>query len=122
MACELKEKRSDKRRKYGDFMRVTDNNTHELLGYLSEISLRGFKLETPKVLTVKKDYTLRLEYTSEVADKPYIVFVARAKWSQPDHIIPNEYIEGFQIVSISPSEQEIYQSIVERYGPPKHKW
>ena len=103
-------------------MRVTDNYTYELLGYLSEISLRGFKLDTQKVLTVKNDYTLRLEYASEAADKPYIVFFARAKWSQPDPITPNEYIVGFQIVSIAPSEQKIYQSIVEKYGPPKHKW
>ncbi len=117
-----KEKRKDKRRNNGSYMRVTDNNTHELLGYLCEISPQGFKLETPKVLAIKKDYTLRLEYTFEVADKPYIVFIARAMWSQPDAIIPNEYIEGFRIVSIAPSEQEIYQSIVENYGPPKHKW
>jgi hypothetical protein len=115
-------KRSDIRRKYGDYMRVTDDSTHELLGYLSEISLRGLKLECPKVLTVNKDYTLRLEYTSDVADKPYVVFVARAVWIQPDNVIPNEYIGGFRIVSISPSEQEIYQSIVENYGPRKHKW
>ncbi|MGA2505637.1 MAG: PilZ domain-containing protein [Anaerolineales bacterium] len=117
-----KEKRREKRFKYGYYMRVTDNNTHEILGYLSEISLRGFKLEGPKILTVKKDYALRLEYTSEVIDKPYIVFIARVMWSQPDLIIPNEYIQGLRIISISPSEQEIYQSIVEKYGPPKHKW
>jgi hypothetical protein len=117
-----KENRHDDRHKFGFYMRVTDNNTHELLGYLTEISLRGFKLDTPKILAIKKDYALRLEYTSDVADKPFIVFVARAKWSQLDPITPNEYIVGFQIISISPSEQEIYQSIVENYGPAKHKW
>ena len=117
-----KENRSDERHKFGFYMRVTDNNTHELLGYLSEISLKGFKLDTPKVMTVKKDYTLRLEYASVVEEKPYIGFIARAKWSQPDPITPNEYIVGFQIVSISPSEREIYQNIVENYGPLKHKW
>lgn len=103
-------------------MRVTDNITHELLGYMSEISRGGFKLETPKVLIVEKDSTLRLEYTSEVKDKPFIVFVARVNWILPDPITPNEYIVGFQIVSISPPEEEIYQSIVENYGPPKHEW
>jgi hypothetical protein len=70
--------RKDERRKYGDYMRVTDNSTEELIGYLTEISLGGFRLESPKTLTVEKDYTLRLEYTSEVKDKPYIVFVVRA--------------------------------------------
>ena len=103
-------------------MRVTDNNTYDLLGYLSEISLQGFKLDTQKVLTVKKDYTLRLEYAIEEKDKRYIVFVARAKWSQPDPITPYEYILGLQIVSMAPSEQEIYQNIVENYGQSKSQW
>ncbi len=117
-----REKRSDERRKHGFYMRVTDNNTHERLGYLTEISLRGFKLDTPKILETKKDYALRLEYTSEVVEKPFIVFIARAKWSQLDPITPNEYIVGFQIVSISPAEQEIYLGIVEHYGLFEHKW
>jgi hypothetical protein len=112
----------EERHKNGDYMRVTDNNTHELLGYLCEISLGGFKLESPKILTVEKDYTLRLVYTYEVIDTQYIVFTARIKWSKADLITPNEYIYGLQIVDISPSEQEIYQNIVENYGPPKHKW
>ena len=103
-------------------MRVLDNSTHELLGYLSEISLKGFKLESPKVIPIHKGFTLRLEYTSEVEDKPYIVFIARAVWIQPDPVIPNEYIVGFRIVDISPSEQEIYKDVVEKYGPPKPRW
>lgn len=117
----MKERR-DERHTHGYYMRVTDNSAGDLLGYLSEISLGGFKLESPKDLTVKKDYTLRLEYTSGVKDKSYIVLVARVKWIKPDPITPNEYIYGFQIVDILPFEQEIYQSIVENYGPPKHKW
>jgi hypothetical protein len=114
--------RTDERRKYGDYMRVTDNFTHELLGYLTEISLGGFRLDSPKALKVKKDYTIRLEFASADADKPYVVFVARVKWVRPDPVIPGEYIQGFKIVSISPAEKEIYQSVVKQYGPPRHKW
>ena len=116
------ENRSDERHEHGFYMRVTDNNTHELLGYITDVSLRGFKLDTPKILTVKKDYTLRLEYTSEFVEKPFIVLIARVKWSRLDPITPNEYIVGFQIVNISPPELEIYQSIVKNYGVFKHKW
>ena len=90
-------------------MRVTDNYTHELLGYLTEISLGGFRLDSSKALKVKKDYTVRLEFTSGVADKAYVVFVARTKWIRPDPVIPGEYILGFKIVSISPGEKEVYQ-------------
>ena len=61
----LTERRKDERHKNGDYMRVTDNNTGEIIGYLTEISLGGFRLETPKALLVEKDYTLRLEYAIE---------------------------------------------------------
>ncbi len=103
-------------------MRVMDNDTEEILGYLTDISLGGFRLESPKNLAVEKDYTLRLEYAVEERDMRYIVLIARVRWSQPDPIEPYEYILGFQVVSIAPSEQEIYNSLVENYGPPKHKW
>ncbi len=103
-------------------MRVMDNDTEEILGYLTEISLGGFRLESPKNLTVEKDYTLRLEYAVEEKDMRYIVLIARARWSQPDPIEPYEYILGFQIVSIAHPGQEIYKGIVENFGPPKHKW
>jgi len=103
-------------------MRVTDNNTHELVGYLSDISPRGFKLDSQKALTANKDYALRLDLTAEISDKSYIAFVARARWNQPDPIDPFGHNEGFQIVNISPYDQEIFQRIVEKYGTPESKW
>jgi c-di-GMP-binding flagellar brake protein YcgR len=118
----LTERRKYDRHKNGVYMRVTDHDTDEIMGYLTEISLGGFRLESPKNLAVDKDYTLRLEYAIEEKDMRYIVFVARAKWIQPDPIEPFEYILGFQIVDIAPSEQEIYRTIVENYGQSKPRW
>ncbi len=114
-----KDKRKDKRRKFGYYMRVTDDTTHEVVGYLSDVSPRGFKLECRTPLVVKKEYTLRLEMTYELADQPYISLEARALWSQPDPITPNEYIEGFKIVRISASDEVIFQRIVEKYSKPE---
>ena len=102
-------------------MRVTDNNTHEVVGYLSDISPLGFKLESQKALNIKKEYTLRLEMISEITNQPYITLVARAMWSKPDPITPNEFVEGFRIVNISLNDQEIFHRIVERYGKPESK-
>jgi hypothetical protein len=116
------ERRNIKRRKFGYYMRVTDNNTQELVGYLSDISPRGFKLDSQKPLTSNKEYALRLDLTAEISNKSYIAFIARAMWVQPDPINPNEHNEGFQIVSISPNDQEIFQRIVEKYGTPESKW
>jgi len=114
------ERRYNKRLKFGYYMRVIDNNTQEHLGNISDISLRGFRLDSQKALTVNQDYTLRLDQTSMISDKPYIVFDARAMWGQRDPIIPNEYNEGFQIIGISQHEEEIYQCIMEKYGVPEN--
>jgi hypothetical protein len=116
------DRRIIKRRKFGYYMRVIDTDTHELVGYLSDISPQGFKLDSQKALPVNQDYALRLDLTPEISDKAYIAFVARTKWDQPDPIDPNIRNEGFQIVSISPFDQEIYQRIVEKYGRPESTW
>jgi hypothetical protein len=84
-----------------------------------DIIPHGFKLESQKPLKVKKEYTLRLEMTYELADQPYISLEARALWSQPDPITPNEYIEGFKIIRISANDEGIFQRIVEKYSKPE---
>lgn len=116
------ERRLTERRKFGYYMRVMDNNTGELVGYLADISPRGFKLDSKQALNVNKDYSFRLDLTPEISDKPHIAFVARAKWSQPDSNDPYMYNDGFQIVSITPRDEEIYQRIVVKYGSPESKW
>jgi hypothetical protein len=103
-------------------MRVLDNNTQELVGYLADISPRGFKLDSKQALLVNKDYALRLDLTPEISEKPYIVFVARTRWSQPDSTDPFAHNEGFQIVSIAPRDEEIFQRIVQKYGTSETKW
>ena len=117
-----REKRREQRLSHGFYMRVLDESTHALLGYISQVSQRGFRLDCLKPLPVEKDYTLRLEYTSVVEDKPYIIFTARVVWCRPDEIIPNEYYAGFTITAISTFDQGIYQGIVEKYGKFEHKW
>lgn len=116
------ERRFTARRKFGYYMRVMNNNSGELVGYLADISPRGFKLDSKQALQVNQDYTLRLDLTSEISDKPYIIFVARARWSQPDVNDPYMFNDGFQIVTISPRDEEIYQRIVVKYGTPEPKW
>jgi hypothetical protein len=110
------ERRNINRRKFGYYMPVIDNRTQQCIGYLSDISSQGFKLDSQKPLTVNTDFSLRLDLTPEISKRAYIVFFARVIWSQLDPINPNDYINGFQILSITPGEQEIFQRIVETYG------
>lgn len=103
-------------------MRVIDNETHELVGYLSDISSGGFKIDTKKALPINQDYTLRLDLTTEISDKAYIAFVVRAMWNKSDPLDPASQNQGFQIINISAYEKEIYQRIVDKYGKPESIW
>lgn len=116
------ERRVHKRRKFGYYMRVLDNTTSELIGYLTDISPRGFKLDCPKAIPENKDLTVRIELTPDVSDRSFIVFIARAKWSKPDSLDPFTTVHGFQVINISPHDEEIFNRMYERYGSPERNW
>ena len=97
-------------------MRLVDNDTQNLVGHLVDISSGGFKLDSQSPIPVNKDFRLRMELTSEVANKPAMVFVARSKWCQIDPLDPFIYNVGFQLVSISPSDLDIINRMMEKYG------
>src|SRR5512133_3691874 len=117
-----RERRSSNRRKFGYYMPVFDNNTQKIIGYLSNISSGGFKLESQKSLSPNSVYNLRLDLTPEFSRRSNIGFFARVVWSQPDPLSPMEFVHGFQIVSISPEEQAIFERIVAKYGVAESKW
>lgn len=110
------ERRDIKRRKFNYYMRVLENGSLQLMGYLSDISPRGFQMECPHQVATNRDYNFRLELTPDIADKSFITFLARCRWSKPDEMDPTLYDAGFQIVNISPHDNEIFQRMVIRYA------
>jgi len=116
------ERRHNPRRKFAYYMRVADNSTLDVIGDLTDISPHGFKLDRTKPPVPNKDYTMRLDLTPEISDRSFIIFVARSKWSNLDPTDPNSFIEGFQLMNISPHDQEIFNRIVEKYGAKESSW
>jgi hypothetical protein len=45
-----------------------------------------------------------------------MVFVARSKWCRPDHVDPNTFSVGFEIVHMAPNDLTIFQRMFEKYG------
>jgi hypothetical protein len=97
-------------------MRVLNDDTQEILGHMVEVSAIGLQLETTVPLPLQKDYYLRLELTPDLADRPFMIFIARTKWCKMDVIEPNLYHVGFQVVEIMPDDREIFLHIVAKYG------
>ena len=109
-------KRKINRRDFTYYMPVTDDLTKQLVGYLSDISTGGFKLDSPKEIRPGQDFRLQIELTADIADKTSMVFIARSKWSRRDHVDPNTFNVGFEIINISPSDMAIFQRMFEKYG------
>ena len=112
----MNERRRLSRRDFSYYMRLVDNDTQELVGHLVDLSSGGFKLDSQKPIPLNKDYRFRMELTSEVADQPYMVFLARSRWCQVDPLDPFIYNVGFQLLTISPSGFEIFNRMMEKYG------
>jgi PilZ domain-containing protein len=112
----MADKRKINRRDFNYYMKVTNDVTKDLLGYLSDISTGGFKLDSQKQIAPGQDFRMHIELTPEIADKNSMVFIARSKWCHPDYIDPNSFNVGFEIVNISPSDMLIFQRMFDKYG------
>jgi hypothetical protein len=104
------------RKDFSCYMQLIDHDTQELVGHLADISSGGFKLDSLGPIPPNKDYRFRLDLTSEVANKPYMVFVARSKWCKVDPLDPFCYNVGFQLIDITSEDNEIFKRMIERYG------
>ena len=104
------------RKDFSYYMQIFNNETQELVGHLADISSGGFKLDSLSLIPPNIDIQFRLDLTSEVANKPFMVFVARSKWCKVDPLDPFCYNVGFQLIGISPKDVEIFNRMIENYG------
>jgi len=112
----MPERRRMDRRAFSYYMRLMNERTGELVGHLADISTGGFKMESPKPIPSNADFRFRIELTSDVANVPFLVFSARSKWCQRDHIDHNTFNVGFQIIDMNPADVEIFSRMFEKYG------
>jgi hypothetical protein len=112
----MADKRKINRRDFSYYMQVTNDITKEILGYLSDISTGGFKLDSQKAIAPGQDFRLHIELTPDIAEKNSMVFIARSKWCHPDHIDPTSFNVGFEIMNMSPGDMTIFQRMFDKYG------
>lgn len=112
----MADKRKKDRREFTYYMQVKDEATKQIIGYLSDISTGGFKLDCPRQIPPGQDFRMQIDLTADVADKTTMVFIARSKWCRPDHIDPTSFNVGFEIINMAPSDMMIFQRIFEKYG------
>ena len=112
----MPEQRKLDRRDFSDYLRLMNENTGELVGHLADISTGGFRLESKSPIVADLEFLLRMDITSDFADKDHLVFTARSRWCQIDPIDPTLYNVGFQLIDIAPEDVELFIQIFEKYG------
>ena len=110
------ERRRIERRSFSYYMPVSDFATSQQAGVMTDISPGGFKLDSRQPIPAGKVNRFRLNLTSDLAPRAFLVFSGRSKWCQPDTLYPSIYNIGFEITNISPEDKPIFQRIFEQYG------
>ena len=115
----MADKRKIDRRDFTYYMPVKDDLNKKLIGYITDISSGGFRLDSPIQIPAGQDRRMYIQLTPDIADKNSMTFVARSKWCRPDHVDPNTYNVGFEIVNMAPSDMVIFQRMFDKYGSEK---
>lgn len=97
------------------FVRAYDAVNLQQIGNLVDITPQGAMIVGQEPILEGRTIRLRLELTSEVADKPFLEFQTRSKWCHPD-LDPSLYNIGFEILELSSEDSRIIQKIVETFG------
>jgi hypothetical protein len=104
------------RKDFRCYMQLFDHDTQTLVGHLADVSSGGFKLDSQVPIPVNKNIRFRMDLTSEVANKPRMIFVARSRWCKIDPLDPFCYNVGFQMLDLLPEDYEIFNRLIDRYG------
>ena len=97
------------------FVRVYDAATRQQIGNLVDITPRGAMIISQDPIPAGQEIRLRLELTSDVADKPFLEFPSCSIWCHPD-LDPTFYNTGFEILELTSEDSGIIQRIIDAFG------
>ncbi len=110
------ERRKMDRRDASYYLSVMDPVTMRRRGIMTNLSLKGFKLDCHEQISIGEVDRFRLDLTKDIAPQTFLVFTGRSKWCQPDSIETSTYNVGYEIVNMSALDAIIYQSVFEKCG------
>lgn len=110
------DRRAAKRKKFTYYMRVLDAGTLKPIGYLTQISAVGIQVDSEKPIAVDVGMKLRLDLTTDIANKTMMVFNCRCKWCEPDRAEPNSFNIGFEVTLLSAEDHAIFNRMIEKYA------
>ncbi len=95
--------------------RVYNDAVQKMLGYLVDITEKGFMLLSDEPYPVNETRPIKIEITDDIDKKPYLRVKARSIWCEHD-IDPTHYNTGFEIVELKAEDRQLIAAIIEKYS------
>jgi PilZ domain-containing protein len=109
-------RRKRERRACSLYMQFVNSRNGEPIGDVADISREGFMLECVKPIQLNMDYSFRVDLSAEISTKPFIVLIARSRWSRPDPLDGRLYDTGFEIIRMDHADAQVFEAIYDRFG------
>ncbi|MFC1534036.1 PilZ domain-containing protein [Thermodesulfobacteriota bacterium] len=107
-------KRSSERKGLKVFLKVFDEMTDQLFGYLVDISNEGIMVTREQGVEIDSDFQLRVVLPAEIEGKKESRFSTQSRWSEKDS--ETEFFNaGFQFVDLSPSDKMIIKRLMQNF-------
>jgi hypothetical protein len=109
------EKREHKRIPLHFYLKVSEKGSSKYLGFMIDISKKGFKLLSEEKIPVGTELLCVLHLPEELNGKKDISFMARTCWCAKD-VNPEYYASGYHFEDIEPDGDIILSTIMHYYG------
>ena len=109
------ENRKIDRRQLVYYLKVYETDTHELSGFLGDISGEGLMLFRPDAIEPGRIFSFTLFLKKEFGMDSDLVFDARSVWCEPD-ANPDYYAVGFKFVDLTQSGLDMVVYLMEKIG------
>lgn len=109
-------RRHTDRKPFSYYMKVVEDRTMKVLGHMNDISPKGFKIDSDQNIPVGKEFHVRLDLTPDISARPFIAFMVVCRWCKQDEFDLRTYNVGFEVMRISPQDDQIFQNIVKKYA------
>ncbi len=110
-----KEKRTVDRGRLVFYLRVFDQNSKEMLGHLSDVSIAGLRLVCDRKIDPGSIYDVRIILPKEVLGRNEMCFRISCRWSRPD-AIAGFHVAGFQFDDIDLSQKRLIDGLVAEFS------
>jgi hypothetical protein len=111
----MKEKRKLKRRHLIFYLRLFEQKSDKLLGYLVNINTEGFMMIGDSPMEIGKSYKMKLLVNTETNKDHFMEFNAVSRWCKRS-VNSSFYDTGFQMENIGSKEFTDIQDIIDVFG------